>query len=222
VDRVAELTGQRVRAALELAEVDRDTIEALDHPCGMPDLFDVAEAGRQPEARCATCGTHVPTGQSDVVRNRVQQLSDTLTQVLGAFYERGHPGRPCRRTGWITEDTLALWSAVLAGHDVDGPETGPSATHSPQQATVEGSGPGRPTGRLRGCGVTIPARIRLTATLGTIRVGGRPVGPHLQRLFAAAWNNPDMEWNVHAIRQSHRRRQRAIHAAYRAKTKRRR
>jgi hypothetical protein len=70
--------------------------------------------------------------------------------------------------------------------------------------------------------VTIPARIRLTATLGTIRVGGRPVGPHLQRVFVNVWNSPDMEWNVHAIHQAHRRRQRAIHAAYRAKTRRRR
>jgi hypothetical protein len=67
--------------------------------------------------------------------------------------------------------------------------------------------------------VTIPARIRLTATLGTVRVGGRPVGPHLQRLFANAWNNPDMEWNFIDIKQSHRRRQRALHAAYRAKTR---
>jgi hypothetical protein len=59
---------QAAEAALELAEVDRDSLAALTpHPCGMPDLYDVTETGQPTELRCATCGTHVvqPQGQSN-------------------------------------------------------------------------------------------------------------------------------------------------------------
>lgn len=67
--------------------------------------------------------------------------------------------------------------------------------------------------------MTVPATIRIKATLGTVRVNGRPVGPHLQRLLVNAWNDTGNAWNLQRIRREHRRRQRALHTAYRAKTK---
>jgi hypothetical protein len=39
----------------------------------------------------------------------------TLVDVLRQFTEHGHPGRPCLRTPWIREATIAGWWAVVRG-----------------------------------------------------------------------------------------------------------
>jgi hypothetical protein len=41
------------------------------------------------------------------------QLAATLQQVLSHFVHKGHPGEPCLQTGWVREDTVAKWRAVL-------------------------------------------------------------------------------------------------------------
>jgi len=43
----------------------------------------------------------------------MQELENVLDEVLRNFHERGHPGTPCLRTGWVREDTVAGWRAVL-------------------------------------------------------------------------------------------------------------
>ena len=51
---------------------------------------------------------------SDAIAQR-DLLFTTLADVLGNFHEKGYPGRPCIRTGWVREETYAQWHGVLAG-----------------------------------------------------------------------------------------------------------
>ena len=46
-------------------------------------------------------------------RERANTAEATLRTVLDVFYEKGHPGRPCIRTGWIPVETVAKWRAAL-------------------------------------------------------------------------------------------------------------
>lgn len=48
-------------------------------------------------------------------QQRIEQLEGALSEVLGGFCERGHPGRPCIRTGWVPEERLAVWRQALLG-----------------------------------------------------------------------------------------------------------
>jgi hypothetical protein len=41
------------------------------------------------------------------------QLRVTLDEVLRHFVRKGHPGAPCLESGWVHEDTVARWRAVL-------------------------------------------------------------------------------------------------------------
>lgn len=45
----------------------------------------------------------------------VERLRALLDEVLGHFTQKGHPGEPCVRTGWIRERTLAGWHAAVGG-----------------------------------------------------------------------------------------------------------
>lgn len=44
---------------------------------------------------------------------RMQELEKVLDEVLRSFHERGHPGCAAVRSGWIREETVARWRAVL-------------------------------------------------------------------------------------------------------------
>lgn len=44
---------------------------------------------------------------------RMVELETVLDEVLRWFTERGHPGVPCVRSGWVTEERVAHWRAVL-------------------------------------------------------------------------------------------------------------
>lgn len=55
-------------------------------------------------------GHSAPKCQAEAERDQVRAV---LVEILGKFYERGHPGEPCRRTSWIREQTLERWHAVL-------------------------------------------------------------------------------------------------------------
>lgn len=44
---------------------------------------------------------------------RMKELEEVLDEVLRSFHERGHPGYAAVRSGWIREDTVARWRAVL-------------------------------------------------------------------------------------------------------------
>jgi hypothetical protein len=39
----------------------------------------------------------------------VGRLRELVTELLGCFTQPGHPGEPCRRTGWISEKQLTAW-----------------------------------------------------------------------------------------------------------------
>lgn len=41
--------------------------------------------------------------------SEVTRLRDLVGRVLGHFHERGHPGAPCIRTGWIGVGTYESW-----------------------------------------------------------------------------------------------------------------
>lgn len=44
-----------------------------------------------------------------------EELASLLTEVLGHFTQKGHPGRACVRTGWISEATVDGWRATVYG-----------------------------------------------------------------------------------------------------------
>lgn len=46
---------------------------------------------------------------------RITALEDALREVLAKFVHPGHPGEPCKQTGWVRTATLDQWHAVLRG-----------------------------------------------------------------------------------------------------------
>jgi hypothetical protein len=48
-----------------------------------------------------------------VLQEQRDQLRATLHDVLSNFVHKGHPGEPCLQSGWVREDTVAKWRAVL-------------------------------------------------------------------------------------------------------------
>ncbi|MER6892005.1 hypothetical protein [Streptomyces halstedii] len=45
------------------------------------------------------------------------KLGALIEEILGHFTERGHPGEPCQRTGWIRETTVRAWRARARGQE---------------------------------------------------------------------------------------------------------
>ncbi|MFI6332932.1 hypothetical protein ACIBBG_32075 [Micromonospora chersina] len=48
------------------------------------------------------------------LRDQRNQLVALVGEILRHFTQRGHPGRPCLRTGWIQEETANGWRERLA------------------------------------------------------------------------------------------------------------
>lgn len=48
---------------------------------------------------------------------RIAALEDALREVLAKFVHLGHPGEPCKQTGWVRVATLDQWHAVLRGEE---------------------------------------------------------------------------------------------------------
>lgn len=46
---------------------------------------------------------------------RVDELQATLSEVLGHFTRKGHPGEPCLRTGWLPVKWVDRWRRIAAG-----------------------------------------------------------------------------------------------------------
>jgi hypothetical protein len=51
---------------------------------------------------------------------RVRVLQGALGESLGQFHERGHPGTPCLRSGWVDVATVDGWRRALAGAGAGG------------------------------------------------------------------------------------------------------
>ena len=47
-------------------------------------------------------------------RERANKLAKLASDLLRRFWESGHPGRPCHRTGWVDDSQLAAWRKQLA------------------------------------------------------------------------------------------------------------
>jgi hypothetical protein len=48
---------------------------------------------------------------------RINQLTETLREILARFTEHGHPGAPCVRTPWLRTTTVDRWRAALDNTD---------------------------------------------------------------------------------------------------------
>lgn len=46
---------------------------------------------------------------------RIAELTTALRDVLAQFVHHGHPGEPCKQTGWVSVRTVQRWQAVLDG-----------------------------------------------------------------------------------------------------------
>jgi hypothetical protein len=53
------------------------------------------------------------------IRAENERLRALLGEVLGHFTQKGHPGEPSVRTGWIPEKWLARWQLAARGVAVD-------------------------------------------------------------------------------------------------------
>lgn len=49
------------------------------------------------------------------LHDRVAALEQLAVEMLGEFYEKGHPGHPAIRTGWVDTGRIAQWQATLKG-----------------------------------------------------------------------------------------------------------
>ena len=47
-------------------------------------------------------------------RERANKLAKLASDLLRRFWESGHPGMPCHRTGWVDDDQLGAWHKQLA------------------------------------------------------------------------------------------------------------
>lgn len=61
----------------------------------------------------AARGDAAPTVSAEVPAE-VAKAVHHLTALLGEFYEPGHPGRPCHRTGWLSDTFLSDLRKVAA------------------------------------------------------------------------------------------------------------
>lgn len=50
-----------------------------------------------------------------IFSHRVRELESALADVLRQFHEKGHPGKPCLRTGWVDEKHVQAWREALEG-----------------------------------------------------------------------------------------------------------
>lgn len=66
--------------------------------------------------------------------------------------------------------------------------------------------------------MTVPAQLRAVATIGLVRVNGRPVSREMQRIITAAWGQPG-PFRLHELLAKQAARCSAIHTAYRHKTR---
>lgn len=52
--------------------------------------------------------------EGDRLVREVGHLRDLVAEILGRIDQTGHPGEPCRRTGWIPEKQITAWR-IAAG-----------------------------------------------------------------------------------------------------------
>lgn len=82
---------------------------------------DLAEVIRQNGAALREVGEADGADAADLAAQRERdQLATVLAEVLRHFTERGYPGAPCVRTGWVRADTVDRWRSVVQ-HDVGRP-----------------------------------------------------------------------------------------------------
>lgn len=60
-------------------------------------------------------GTETPAATCDGHEARITALESALRDALAHFVHPGHPGEPCKQTGWVRVDTIDQWHAVLRG-----------------------------------------------------------------------------------------------------------
>jgi hypothetical protein len=61
---------------------------------------------------------------------------DLLADILRTFTERGHPGEPCLRSGWVRESTVNAWRAQLAAIEVLDPREPPPLPAEPPDGAI--------------------------------------------------------------------------------------
>jgi hypothetical protein len=49
------------------------------------------------------------TQERDEARAQELKLRKLAAEVISLFAEKGHPGHPCLRTGWVAEATVVRW-----------------------------------------------------------------------------------------------------------------
>jgi hypothetical protein len=52
-----------------------------------------------------------------------RRLRELGTEIVGHFWQHGHPGAPCLRTGWVGVGAVAEWRAALATDDTTTPRS---------------------------------------------------------------------------------------------------
>jgi hypothetical protein len=58
---------------------------------------------------------YTPNDIISALITETRRLREHSKMVLGHFQERGHPGRPCVRTGWIAEESVDQWRQEVGG-----------------------------------------------------------------------------------------------------------
>lgn len=65
------------------------------------------------QATLTAAGDPDAAEQVERLEHKVSLLAELAAEILTAFWQKGHPGEPCRRSGWVKERTIAGWRKRL-------------------------------------------------------------------------------------------------------------
>lgn len=130
VGRGSEAQGKAlVRAVLEFIElrIDAEPMTPEQHETAVRRAMNSAWSqmvdDRSPSAgdwefadRLITEYRKVVAQPSEERSGEVSELLGLLDMVLRTFTVKGHPGKPCLRSDWISEETVTNWRAEAQGH----------------------------------------------------------------------------------------------------------
>lgn len=120
--KVEQLRAQRDAARRELARRDtglpvdltamRDRIERASQEIyaiaeGGPDRWRQSVPGRPGHDSDLLIDAGLRDGEHAI--REANRLRGLIHEILGRFTQPGHPGEPCRRTGWTSEKQLTVW-----------------------------------------------------------------------------------------------------------------
>jgi hypothetical protein len=108
---------QALEGAIAITERERDEArEAINAVRGVNVDAIVERDEAQAKARAFEAGWRLAEADA-------RRLRELGTEIVGHFWQHGHPVAPCLRTGWVGVGAVAEWRAALATGDTTTPRS---------------------------------------------------------------------------------------------------